>query len=116
VLCRGPAKKVTIHVNEDTSSAGDFLSTEIMSLLFREGVAGATLFRPAAGFGSHHQIHSYEDGRDSAQHMPVRIEFVETAQKVEALTPALCELLTDGLIEIQDTVILKTASASGTAQ
>ena len=47
--------------------------------------------------------------------MPVRIEFVETAEKVEALCPVLCELLTDGLIEIQDTVILK-GSASGTAR
>ncbi len=114
MLCSGPAKKVTIHINEDTSSNEDFLSREIVSLLFREGIAGATVFRPTAGFGSHHQMHTYEDGRDSAQHMPVRIEFIETAEKVEAVSPALCELLTDGLIEIQDTVILK--AASGTAR
>jgi uncharacterized protein len=71
------------------------------------------VFRPAAGFGSHHQIHTSEGAADAARHMPVRIEFVESAQKVEVLSPALCELLTDGLIEVQDTVILKAVSGTG---
>lgn len=110
MLPPGPAKKVTIHVNEDTSSGEDFLSKEIVSLLFRQGIAGATVFHPSAGFGSHRQLHTFEGGKDTAQHMPVRIEFIETAAKVDALSPVLCELLTDGLIEVQDTVILKTAS------
>lgn len=60
LLAPGPAKKVTIHLNEDTSSQSDYLSHEILSLLLREGVAGATLLRPEAGFGSHHRIHSQE--------------------------------------------------------
>ena len=81
LLAPGPAKKVTIHLNEDTSSQSDFLSREILSLLLREGVAGATLLRPEAGFGSHHRIHTQEGGIDTAQHMPLRIEFVDMAQK-----------------------------------
>lgn len=114
MLSPGPAKKVTIHINEDTSSGEDFLSREIVSLLLEQGIAGATVFYPAAGFGSHHRFHTHEDGSDSAQHMPVRIEFVETAAKVDAVTPMLRELLTDGLIEVQETIILK--AASGPAQ
>jgi uncharacterized protein len=110
VLSPGPAKKVIIHINEDTSSGEDFLSQEIVSLLLEEGIAGATVFYPAAGFGSHHRLHSHEGGTDSAQHMPVRIEFVETAAKVDAIAPMLRELLTDGLIEVQETIVLKAAS------
>ncbi len=50
-----------------------------------------------------------DGGIDSDRHLPVRIEFIETAEKLEALLPALYELITDGLIESQDTTILKAA-------
>jgi PII-like signaling protein len=109
MLSPGLAKKVTIHLNDDTSSHRDFLSREILSLLLREGVAGATVMRPEAGFGTHHRVHSREGGIDTAQHMPLRIEFVEMAQKVQDLLPSLIELVNDGLIEAHDTVILKMA-------
>lgn len=114
MLTLGPAKKVTIHLNEDTSSRSDYLSREILSLLLKQGVAGATVLRPEAGFGSHHRMHTQEGGLDTAQHMPLRIEFIDSAQNIETLLPLLQELVTDGLIEAQDTVILK--AAAGTAQ
>ena len=109
MLVPGPAKKVTIHLNEDTSSRSDYLSREIVSLLLKQGVAGATVLRPEAGFGSHHRIHTQEGGIDTAQHMPLRIEFIDTEQNFQTLLPLLRELVTDGLIEAQDTVILKVA-------
>ena len=112
LLVPGPAKKVTIHLNEDTSSRSDFLSREILSLLLREGVAGATLLRPEAGFGYHQKVHSQEGGINTAHHMPVRIEFVDAPQTVDRLIPPLMELLTDGMIEAQDTVILKASVAT----
>jgi PII-like signaling protein len=112
LLAPGPAKKVTIHLNEDTSSQSDYLSREIFSLLLREGVSGATVLRPEAGFGYHRRVHSQEGGIDTAQHMPLRIEFVDVAQTVERLIPSLMELLTDGMIEAHDTVILKAAAGT----
>ena len=69
VLTIGPAKKITIHLNEDTSSRSDYLSGEILSLLLKQGVAGATVLRPEAGFGSHHRMHAQEGGiRDCPTH------------------------------------------------
>jgi PII-like signaling protein len=109
VLVPGPAKKVTIHLNEDTSSGSDYLSREIISLLLKQGVAGATVLRPEAGFGSHHRIHSEQGGIDTSLHMPLRIEFIDSEQNIQALWPLLQELVTDGLIEVQDTQILKVA-------
>ncbi len=109
MLVPGPAKKVTIHLNEDTSSRSDYLSREIISLLLKQGVAGATVMRPEAGFGSHHRVHTQESGIDSAQHMPLRIEFIDTDQNIGTLLPLLKELVTDGVIEAQDTVVLKAA-------
>jgi PII-like signaling protein len=109
VLVPGPAKKITIHVNDDTSSRSDFLYKEILAMLLERGVAGATLLYPQGGFGSHHLMHMQGSGIDSDRHLPVRIEFIETAENVEALLPALYELITDGLIESQDTTVLKAA-------
>ncbi len=112
MLVPGPAKKITIHLNEDTSAKSDYLSREILALLLERGVAGATVLRPEAGFGSHQRIHSGEHGADTARHMPIRIEFIDTSENVNALLPLIEELITDGLIESQDTVILKMAVGS----
>jgi hypothetical protein len=112
VLAPGPAKKVTIHLNEDTSSRSGYLVDEIVAFLLKRGVAGATVLRPAAGFGSHHRMHTEEGGIDTAQHMPLQIEFIDTPANVECLLPSLQELVTDGLIEAHDTMILKAAEGS----
>lgn len=109
MLVPGPAKKITIHLNEDTSSKNDFLSREILALLLKRGVAGASVLRPEAGFGSHHRIHTQEGGIDTAHHMPLRVEFIDTGHAIDALLPAIEELLTDGIIEAQDIMILKVA-------
>ena len=109
MLAPGPAKKVTIHLNVDTSSHDDFLSNEILSLLFNHGVAGATVTRPEAGFGSHHRMHRPSGGIDTDRHMPIRIEFIESEANFETFLPKLESLLTDGVIEAHDTTIFKAA-------
>ena len=109
MLSPGLALKVSIHLNEDTSAERDFLAPEIFSLLLSHGIAGATLLRPQAGFGSHHRMHTSHGASVAGEHMPVRIEFIETREKVEALLPELCALVTDGLIEAQETNVVKAA-------
>ena len=108
MLSPGPAKKVTIYLNEDTSATEDFLYKEILALLRNRGVSGASLIRPQAGFGFHRRLHEVEDDGLGNQHLPVRIEFVETKEMVDSLLPALCEMVTDGLIEAHDTMVLKS--------
>src|SRR5580700_10605760 len=94
---------------QDTCSLSDFLSSEILALLFEHGVAGATVTRPEAGFGSHHRMHAPSGGIDADRHMPIRIEFIESQAKLDAILPRLEKLLTDGVIEAHDTTILKVA-------
>jgi len=109
MLTPGLAKKITIHLNEDTTSHHDFLYNEIFSFLRERGVAGATLIRPAAGFGSHHRTHSTEGGFAEKEHLPVRIEFIESKDAADAILPFLCDLISDGLIEAHDTTVVKAA-------
>ena len=108
MLARGPAKKVTIYLNEDTPHHLTSLHDAVLSLLLRKGVAGATAMRGMSGFGQHRSIRSV-DNEFAAAHMPVVIEFVDTAEKVEEVLPLLYDMVTDGVIEVQDTSIVKAA-------
>jgi PII-like signaling protein len=44
------------------------------------------------------------------EHLPIRIEFIESATKVDELLPTLYEMVDDGLIEVQDTQVIKAAA------
>lgn len=62
------AKTITIHLNEYVKAGHDFFFNEIFSFLRDRGVAGATLIRPAAGFGWHHHVHSTKGGLTEENH------------------------------------------------
>jgi PII-like signaling protein len=109
MLSPGPARKVIIHLNEDTSSSRDFLYREIFRFLFDRGVAGATMIRPVAGFGSHHHVHTEGGGAVEGEHLPVQIEFLESPDVVDGLMPELCALVTDGVVEMHSTTVVKNA-------
>lgn len=109
MLSRGAAKKVTIYVNEDTRYHLDALWSAILRFLRHKHVAGATVLRPVAGFGANEIIHS-PDQEVRAEHMPMRIEFIDTAEKVDEVLPSLYEMVVDGLIEVQDTYVLKSVA------
>jgi len=106
MLTKGPAKKVTIFINEDVPHRLTSLHDALMTFLLHKGVAGATATRAFSGFGSHHALHTPRM-EAMAEHLPIRIEFVETAERVEELLPTLYEMVTDGLIEVQDTTVVK---------
>jgi PII-like signaling protein len=106
MLTKGPAKKVTIFINEDTQHHITALHDSIMTFLMHKGVSGATATRAYSGFGSHQLLHTPKI-EVLAQHLPIRIEFVDTPEKVEEVLPTLYEMVSDGLIEVQDTTVVK---------
>lgn len=110
MLRKGPAKRVMIFVNEDTRHHMTPLHESIMTFLMHKGVAGATATRADSGFGGHRTMHT--PGVELlSEHLPIRIEFVETPEKVDEVLPTLYEMVTDGLIEVQDTNVVKLARA-----
>jgi len=111
VLKAGAAKKVSIYVGEDQQYHGHSVYAAILDFLFYRGVSGATIVRGIAGFGADHHIHTTRL-MELAQNLPVKIEFIETAERVEELMPKLRELAGSGLIEIQDTTVIKPAQTS----
>lgn len=108
MLSKGTAKKVTIYVNEDTQEHFSSLYERILVFLMHKGVSGATATRALAGFGAHRLLHTPKI-EVLAEHLPIRVEFIETAEKVDELLPTLYDMVTDGLIEVQDTTVVKIA-------
>ena len=109
MLTQRPAKKVTIYLNEDVKYHHGLLYQAVMRFLLEKGVAGATAIRCLSGFGSHHQMHTPKF-EALAEHLPIRIEFVDAPERVDALLPELGEIVTDGLIAVQEvTVMLRNA-------
>lgn len=111
MLAAGPAKKVVIYVGEDHKYHGQSVYAAILDFLFYRVVSGASVVRGIAGFGADHHLHTMRIER-LAENMPVKIEFIETAAKVEELLPKLQQMAGSGLIEVQDTTVVKPSETS----
>jgi len=109
MLPRGSARKVVIYLNQDTPAHVAPLWSTILSFLRHKHVAGATLLRADMGFGSRQQFHN-SHSEYAGEHLPVRIEFVETFERVDELLPTLYEMVTDGLVTVQDVTVVKSVS------
>jgi PII-like signaling protein len=113
MLKPGPAKKVTVYVGEDVHHRGEPLYLAVLNYLFYHGVSGATVTKGVAGFGADHHMHTARI-LELSENLPVKIEFVEAPETLDALLPKLLQLVGEGLVEIQDTTILKAATAHAT--
>ena len=108
MLKPGPAKKVTVFVGEDVHSRGEPLYLLVLNFLFARGVAGATVTKGVAGFGSHHHIHSTRI-LEISENLPVKFEFIEETTTLDAILPVLADMVSDGLIAISDVEIVRYA-------
>ncbi|TCK75630.1 DUF190 domain-containing protein [Acidipila rosea] len=110
MLSAGKAVKVSIYLSEGSTHHGVPIYSTILDFLFFRGVAGATVTKGIAGFGADHHLHS-ANLVDLSDHLPLKIEFIETQAKVDSLLGRLEEMAGSGMIELQETMIAKPAQA-----
>ncbi|MGA2888786.1 MAG: DUF190 domain-containing protein [Terracidiphilus sp.] len=115
MLQLGKAVKVTIYLSDGATHHGVPLYSSILDFLFYSGVAGATVTKGIAGFGADHHMHSAHVVEISDR-LPIKIEFIESRKKVDALLGKLEELAGSGLIEMQETTVAKPAQLSKTKE
>lgn len=111
MLAAGKAVKVSIYLSEGSTHQGAATYSSILDFLFFRGVAGATVLKGVAGFGADHHLHS-SSLVDISDRLPLKIEFIETQEKVEELLPMLEDMAGSGLIELQETAVAKAATRS----
>jgi len=97
-----------IFVGESDRHDGAPLYRALVELFRREGVAGATVLRGITGFGAKSTLHTANLLRLS-QDLPIVIEVVDTAEKIEALLPLLDQLVGEGLITLEKVRVVRYA-------
>jgi len=105
MLTSGKAVKVTLYLSDTAKRHGIPVYTAIMDFLFRQGIAGATAVKGVAGFGAGHRIHAAHIV-ELSDHLPIRIEFIDTKEKVDSILGELQTRCGCGLIEMQETNII----------
>ena len=115
MLQPGKAVKVTIYLSDGATHHGVPLYSSILDFLFYRGVAGATVTKGIAGFGADHHMHA-EQLVEISDRLPIKIEFIESGEKVETILGKLEELAGTGLIEMQETTVAKPAQLSKPAK
>ncbi len=92
---------LSIYVDEGVKHGKKPLYRVILDFLWAKDVHGLTVFKGVYGYGPDKKIHSVRLLR-AAENLPVKIEVVETWQKVEELLPELEKLLTRGMITVTE--------------
>ncbi len=106
MLRQGAAKKLIVYVSEQTRWHNEPVYEAVLRFLFKQGCAGATVTKAVAGFGPKGllQRSSLFQLRED---LPMRIEMVESVEKINDVLPSIYDMVIDGLIEVQDTEIIK---------
>ena len=113
MLTTGPAKKVTVYVIEGQTYHGMACYAAILDYLFFRGISDATVTRGMAGFGTDHKMHTSRLV-DLSDQMPIKIEFIETPDRVQEVLPKLTEIASHGLIEVHDTTVIRPLPSGAT--
>jgi len=106
MLHQDEAQLLRIYVDEGAKHQGMLVHEAVTRLCLREGLAGATVLRGIAGFGARHRLHKAGLERFSAD-LPVVIEIVDDAAKIERVLPQIRELAGDGLITLEQVRVLR---------
>lgn len=106
-----PLQRVRIYLSERDSADGQPLYLVALDRLRREGASGATVLRGIAGFGSGHRMRTAGIA-DFSQQTPVVIEWLDRAERVARVLPALDEMLGDALITVEDVRAYRAALRS----
>lgn len=111
MLSAGKAVKVSIYLSEGSTHHGASTYSSILDFLFFRGVSGATVLKGVAGFGADHHMHS-SSSVEISDRLPLKIEFIESREKVDELLGRLEEMVGSGVIEMQETTVAKPATVS----
>jgi PII-like signaling protein len=99
-------KVVTVFVNSTDQWHGRPLYSAIVHVCQQHGIAGATVSRCVEGYGAHRELHTTRL-LELSEDLPVRIEIVDLAERIDPLLPALEAIIGEGLITVAKVHILR---------
>lgn len=105
------ARRVRIYVSEEDAVGKVPAQHAIVAFLRRNNVAGVTVLRGVEGFGASGRLHSSRLA-EVPWDLPIVVEWVDTAARIQELMPGLQQMVPAGMITIDPTVIVTCARRS----
>ena len=106
MIRKGAAKKLTVYVDETDKYEGKPVYEVLMDIFYRQRIAGVSVFRGVAGYGSDGVFHTSKMLELSTA-LPVKIEVVDSEEMISRVLPFVNDVVGKGLIEISDTLVIK---------
>jgi len=101
----GKRKLLRIFIDLDDKYEGKPLWEYILRLVKEKGLAGATVFKAAAGIGAHSELRTFSVWRLS-QNLPVVVEIIDREEKIREFLEVLDEILEEGLVVLEDVEVV----------
>jgi hypothetical protein len=105
-LQRTPAKRLVVYLNALDRHRFGTLYEAVVLLLRKHGCAGATVIKGVSGYGKSGAIHKAKALSITAD-VPVRIEAVDTEEKISSVLPLVQKMVGKGVIEVHDTEMIR---------
>jgi PII-like signaling protein len=106
----GEGKLLRIFIGESDTWHGKPLYQAIVERVRSEGLAGATVIRGIEGYGADSRIHTSRILRLS-EDLPVVIEIVDTAERIDAILPVLDEMVAEGMVTLERVEVIAYRSS-----
>jgi PII-like signaling protein len=100
VKLEGEGQLLRIFIGEADRWHGRSLYEAIVLRAREAGLAGATVLRGLMGFGAKSHLHTAKVLRLS-EDLPIVIEIVDRAERIDAFLPVLDEMVADGLVTLE---------------
>ena len=103
-----------VFIGDSDSCEGQPLYRAIVHKAKELGLAGATVLRGPMGFGANSRVHTAKL-LDLSTDLPVIVEIVDTAEKIETLLPFLDSVVSEGLITIEAVRVIRGDAVNAVA-
>lgn len=104
------ASILRLYLNADDRRAGAPIYRAVVELARSEGLAGASAFGVAVGFGAHHRIHD-RSSEYSSYDIPITIEIVDSDTKIRSFLTILESLIDEGLAAVSRVGVIRYSAA-----
>ena len=102
----GHQKRLTIFIGESDHHGHTPLATEIVHRAHKAGLAGATVLRGVEGYGASNHVHTTRI-LSLSDDLPIAVIIVDTDERIQGFLPDLDELITEGLVILDDVEVIK---------
>jgi len=101
----GKRKLLRIFISLEDKYKGKPLWEYIVKLAKEKGLAGATVFKAAAGIGVHSELRTFSVWRLS-QNLPVVIEIIDREEKIRDFIGTIDQVIEEGLVVLEDVEVI----------